>query len=127
MDALKGIDDIAYIRFASVYRNFREAKDFHDVIDEITAGDSSSRTCQGRVSPMARLEQNALDHRYMAAAIRLSRTHQGLTGTNPSVATLIVKDGVIMGRGVTAIGDARMRKHKLCSKLARKPEAPQPT
>jgi transcriptional repressor NrdR len=39
MDALKGIDDIAYIRFASVYRNFREAKDFHDVIDEITSGD----------------------------------------------------------------------------------------
>jgi len=39
MDALKGIDDIAYIRFASVYRNFREARDFHDVIDEITSGD----------------------------------------------------------------------------------------
>ncbi|ATU92075.1 transcriptional regulator NrdR [Phyllobacterium zundukense] len=39
MDALKVIDDIAYIRFASVYRNFREAKDFHDVIDEITSGD----------------------------------------------------------------------------------------
>ena len=45
-----------------------------------------------------------LDRRFMAAAIRLSRTHQGLTGTNPSVATLIVKDGVIIGRGVTAIG-----------------------
>ncbi|MGH6860654.1 MAG: transcriptional regulator NrdR [Phyllobacterium sp.] len=42
MDALKGIDDIAYIRFASVYRNFREAKDFHDVIDEITASDAAS-------------------------------------------------------------------------------------
>jgi transcriptional repressor NrdR len=39
MEALKGIDDIAYIRFASVYRNFSEAKDFHDVIDEIAAGD----------------------------------------------------------------------------------------
>jgi transcriptional repressor NrdR len=39
MDALKAIDDIAYIRFASVYRNFREAKDFHDVIDEITSAD----------------------------------------------------------------------------------------
>lgn len=36
MEALKNIDDIAYIRFASVYRNFREAKDFHDVIDELT-------------------------------------------------------------------------------------------
>ncbi|NTS29939.1 bifunctional diaminohydroxyphosphoribosylaminopyrimidine deaminase/5-amino-6-(5-phosphoribosylamino)uracil reductase RibD [Phyllobacterium sp. BT25] len=45
-----------------------------------------------------------LDRRYMEAAIRLSRTHQGLTGTNPSVATLIVKNGVIVGRGVTAIG-----------------------
>ncbi|MGH6761420.1 MAG: transcriptional regulator NrdR [Phyllobacterium sp.] len=36
MEALKNIDDIAYIRFASVYRNFREAKDFHNVIDELT-------------------------------------------------------------------------------------------
>ncbi len=35
MDALKGIDDIAYIRFASVYRNFSEAHDFHNVIDEL--------------------------------------------------------------------------------------------
>jgi transcriptional repressor NrdR len=39
MDALKGIDDIAYIRFASVYRNFREARDFHNVIDELTVKD----------------------------------------------------------------------------------------
>ncbi|MCO4319674.1 bifunctional diaminohydroxyphosphoribosylaminopyrimidine deaminase/5-amino-6-(5-phosphoribosylamino)uracil reductase RibD [Phyllobacterium sp. 21LDTY02-6] len=44
------------------------------------------------------------DRRYMAAAIRLSRSHLGLTGTNPSVATLIVKDGTIVGRGVTAVG-----------------------
>ncbi|MDO9306453.1 MAG: riboflavin biosynthesis protein RibD, partial [Mesorhizobium sp.] len=40
----------------------------------------------------------------MAAAIRLSRRHLGLTSTNPSVGTLIVKDGVIVGRGVTALG-----------------------
>lgn len=40
MDALKGIDDIAYIRFASVYRNFSEAVDFHNVIDELTVADS---------------------------------------------------------------------------------------
>lgn len=53
-------------------------------------------------------EREALDRRYMAAAIRLSRKHSGLTSTNPSVATLIVRnDGtgpVIVGRGVTAIG-----------------------
>ena len=44
------------------------------------------------------------DRRFMAAAIRLSRRNLGLTATNPSVATLIVRDGVIVGRGVTAIG-----------------------
>lgn len=44
------------------------------------------------------------DRRFMAAAIRLSRKHLGLTGTNPSVGTLIVKDCVIVGRGVTAVG-----------------------
>jgi transcriptional repressor NrdR len=35
MEALKAIDDVAYVRFASVYRNFREAKDFHDVLGEL--------------------------------------------------------------------------------------------
>ncbi|ODA68577.1 Transcriptional repressor NrdR [Methyloligella halotolerans] len=28
MEALKTLDDVAYVRFASVYKNFREAKDF---------------------------------------------------------------------------------------------------
>ena len=28
MEALKNLDDIAYVRFASVYRNFTEAKEF---------------------------------------------------------------------------------------------------
>ena len=49
-------------------------------------------------------EQADIDQRFMAAAIRLSRRNLGLTATNPSVATLIVKDGVIVGRGVTAAG-----------------------
>ena len=30
MDALKALDSVAYIRFASVYKDFREAKDFED-------------------------------------------------------------------------------------------------
>jgi transcriptional repressor NrdR len=28
MDGLRGIDDVAYVRFASVYRRFQEATDF---------------------------------------------------------------------------------------------------
>lgn len=29
METLRGLDQVAYVRFASVYRNFREARDFH--------------------------------------------------------------------------------------------------
>jgi len=32
MEALLTLDKVAYVRFASVYRNFREAKDFEDFI-----------------------------------------------------------------------------------------------
>ena len=32
MEALLTLDKVAYIRFASVYKNFRETKDFEDFI-----------------------------------------------------------------------------------------------
>jgi transcriptional repressor NrdR len=35
MDELKQIDSVAYIRFASVYKDFREAKDFENIIGEL--------------------------------------------------------------------------------------------
>ncbi len=44
------------------------------------------------------------DERFMAAAIRLSRWHTGQTSTNPSVGCVIVRDGAIVGRAVTALG-----------------------
>ncbi len=39
MDALASLDQVAYVRFASVYRNFREAKDFEDFVGQL-GGDS---------------------------------------------------------------------------------------
>jgi transcriptional repressor NrdR len=36
MEALRQLDDVAYVRFASVYRNFREAKDFESVLEELS-------------------------------------------------------------------------------------------
>jgi transcriptional repressor NrdR len=36
MEQLRGLDDVAYVRFASVYRNFREAKDFEAVLGELS-------------------------------------------------------------------------------------------
>jgi transcriptional repressor NrdR len=36
MDALSNLDQVAYVRFASVYRNFREARDFEEFIGELS-------------------------------------------------------------------------------------------
>jgi len=35
MEELKKVDTVAYIRFASVYRDFTEAKDFEDIVEEL--------------------------------------------------------------------------------------------
>ncbi|MBN9787461.1 transcriptional regulator NrdR [Pseudonocardia sp. TMWB2A] len=35
MEALKGLDSVAYIRFASVYRDFREPGDFEDFASNV--------------------------------------------------------------------------------------------
>ena len=40
MQGLKSLDDVAYVRFASVYRDFREARDFNALIDELASDDS---------------------------------------------------------------------------------------
>jgi transcriptional repressor NrdR len=41
MEALANLDQVAYVRFASVYRNFHEAKDFEDFVGKLggDAGD----------------------------------------------------------------------------------------
>ena len=35
MEGLSAIDKVAYVRFASVYKNFKEAKDFEDFVGSI--------------------------------------------------------------------------------------------
>jgi transcriptional repressor NrdR len=39
MQALSTLDKVAYIRFASVYKNFREAKDFETFVGELSSTD----------------------------------------------------------------------------------------
>ncbi len=46
MDGLKALDGVAYVRYASVYRDFREAKDFHRVLVEL--GDSFDRAADDK-------------------------------------------------------------------------------
>ena len=39
MEQLRLLDDVAYVRFASVYRNFREPKDFENALAELSGDD----------------------------------------------------------------------------------------
>ena len=43
MDALANVDQVAYVRFASVYKNFREAKDFENFVENIQTGGDFDR------------------------------------------------------------------------------------
>ncbi|MCB1546765.1 MAG: transcriptional repressor NrdR [Hyphomicrobiaceae bacterium] len=51
MEALRELDPVAYVRFASVYRDFREARDFAEVLGEIAregpAGEPVARSQGG--------------------------------------------------------------------------------
>ena len=43
MEGLRSLDDIAYVRFASVYKNFREAREFGAIIDELAGEDAEAK------------------------------------------------------------------------------------
>ncbi len=49
-------------------------------------------------------DQNDTDIRFMRAALAYSQRNLGLTAPNPCVGALVVKDGVIVGRGITKPG-----------------------
>ena len=42
MARLRELDDVAYVRFASVYRNFREAKDFEQALAELSGEEEAA-------------------------------------------------------------------------------------
>jgi len=43
MENLRTLDDVAYVRFASVYRNFREPKDFENALAELSSEEDGER------------------------------------------------------------------------------------
>ena len=77
MEGLKGLDDVAYVRFASVYRNFREARDFNAIVGELEAEPEPPRGRDARGETAVRRDERAADagrdddERWMAAALAL--------------------------------------------------------
>ncbi|MFL6825597.1 MAG: bifunctional diaminohydroxyphosphoribosylaminopyrimidine deaminase/5-amino-6-(5-phosphoribosylamino)uracil reductase RibD [Bradyrhizobium sp.] len=65
-------------------------------------------------------ESKAADHRFMELALMLGRRGQGRTWPNPAVGAVVVKDGVIVGRGWTQPGG---RPHAESEALTRAAEA----
>ncbi|MDP3256917.1 transcriptional regulator NrdR [Bosea sp. (in: a-proteobacteria)] len=41
MEGLKALDDVAYVRFASVYKNFREARDFEAILGQLSSDEEA--------------------------------------------------------------------------------------
>jgi diaminohydroxyphosphoribosylaminopyrimidine deaminase / 5-amino-6-(5-phosphoribosylamino)uracil reductase len=56
------------------------------------------------IETVTQTETRPDDQRWMDAALRFGRHGLGLTAPNPSVAALIVREGVLVGRGVTQPG-----------------------
>ena len=50
-EALSGLDPVAYVRFASVYRDFRAASDFHEVLTEIAKSNDAGQKAHGPNDP----------------------------------------------------------------------------
>lgn len=54
MEALSKLDHIAYIRFASVYKDFREVKDFEEFVETIDKLANSEAGAVKRKTKMAK-------------------------------------------------------------------------
>ena len=51
LEGLRGLDDVAYVRFASVYRDFRDAQDFSAILTELPKAAESSENGEPAAPP----------------------------------------------------------------------------
>ena len=100
MEALSSLDQVAYVRFASVYRNFREAKDFEEFDRRAREG--------GDIEGLSR-DPPLNDHRHMRRA-RAGGAGSAAPGPiRPSAASSCARMGRVVGRGC-----ARRRRAAAC-------------
>ena len=87
MESLARIDTVAYVRFASVYKNFQAADDFDKFVSELrpATGEEEKRPVSDDLGSCRWL------WRY--------RRGLGRTWPNPSVGCVIVAGGRVVGRG----------------------------
>ena len=59
IEGLRSLDPVAYVRFASVYRDFREAKDFNTLLDELVSGGTDASEKPEQNSSQTPLKETA--------------------------------------------------------------------
>jgi transcriptional regulator NrdR len=95
MERLAAIDTVAYVRFASVYKNFQATDDFEDFLKRTgpaRAQDRRLTACLGTTRAGC------------ALALSLGARGLGRVWPNPAVGCVMVKDGRVVGRGWTQPG-----------------------
>src|SRR3712207_2558742 len=61
MEGLKGLDDVAYVRFASVYKNFREARDFEELLGSLSGDPEPAPQAEHEEAPRRRRSAGAAE------------------------------------------------------------------
>ena len=105
MQRLAELDQVAYVRFASVYRDFTGVKDFEQL--HRAHGQRAPGRGDRRPRPdadIAAKDDRDDDRHFMALALRLAERGLGSLWPNPAVGCVLVKDGRIVGRGWTQPG-----------------------
>ena len=108
MRELIELDQVAYVRFASVYKRFEDVQAFLDVIERLerdAPGDGDKRQIslldsagrhKGRHNTM---NFSRFDHQCMARALRLARKGLYSTHPNPRVGCVIAQAEGVIGQG----------------------------
>ncbi len=105
MRELHDTDPVAYVRFASVYRSFKDIGEFMVELEElIKERKSLPHAKSGDIAPekgiaLASAQGSEQDRRYLRLAFRLARKAAGRTSPNPMVGAVLVRGGKIVGAG----------------------------
>ena len=101
MSELKTLDDVAYVRFASVYRDFQDIDAFHQEIANIRPNEKLTITLNSfylstfllsvSLMTLSNHTQNAQDRYFMMLAIEQAKQGLYTTRPNPAVGCVIVQ------------------------------------
>ena len=110
MEELHQLDEVAYVRYASVYRHFQDVEAFREEIERLRhrrgthAERGSARVAAGRAAAEetrqgAQMKFSAFDEAAMRRALELAARGLYSTHPNPRVGAVLARDEEIVGEG----------------------------